>query len=163
MLDGLFGTDELPNQHVYEVAQMVVKEYMDEHHVKIDHVASLLGTTKGYLYAGLDPSQTTKPLSIDRIIAITKLTGDNSILDAVVKQFDLILVNKIEAQASVLDLNVLVDRASIENNDVFREAKVDLSDGVIDAEEKKRIIKELDEADKANAELRSRVMSIEVD
>lgn len=82
ILDEIFGGDPLPFRNVYETAQFVVRDYMAKHNCKIEKVAELLGTTSGHLYAVLDPKQDHKPLSVDRVIELTILTGDTRIIDA---------------------------------------------------------------------------------
>jgi hypothetical protein len=163
MLDDIFNSDELPNHKVYEVAQMVVRDYMNAENKKIEYVAERLGTTKGYLYASIDPNQTNKPLSIDRIFAITKLTNDMRILEVVANEFDMVLIHKKQSEANIADINLLVDRANIENSDVFREIKRAIEDGVIDEDEQRKILKEIDEAQKANAELKDRVLHVAIE
>ena len=162
MLDDIFDDEQLPNIKVYEIAQQVVKDLMEKEHKKIDYVAAKLGTTKGYLYASLDPKQTNKPLSIDRILDITKLTDDKRIIEVIANQFDMVVIPKKQATANILDINVLVDKANIENADVFREIKIAISDGIIDENEQKRILKEIDEAQNANAELKDRVLHVAI-
>lgn len=83
VLDEIFGGDPLPFRTVYESAQLVVRDWMEENNCKIGKVAELLGTTDGHLYSVLDPKQTHKPLSVDRVIELTALTGDNRIIDAI--------------------------------------------------------------------------------
>ena len=162
MIDDIFSDEELPNLRVYEMAQRVVKDFMDRECKKIEYVASKLGTTKGYLYASLDPKQIHKPLSIDRIMDITKLTGDNRIIEVIASEFDLITICKYKARSTTSDINVLVDKANIENSDVFREVKKAIEDGVIDKEEQMSILKEIEEAQKANAELKDLVLHIAI-
>lgn len=82
VLDEIFGGDPLPFRHVYETAQIVVRDYMAEHNCKIEVVAEQLGTTANHLYNVLDPKQTHRPLSVDRVIEITALTGDTRIIEA---------------------------------------------------------------------------------
>lgn len=82
-LDDMFGSDPTPFRNVYEAAQIVVNDYTVLHNCKIEKVAEQLGTTRGYLYAMLDPNQTHRPLSVDRVIEITALTGDTRIIDAI--------------------------------------------------------------------------------
>lgn len=158
MINSLFDTDELPNSKVYEAAHKVVANYMEKNNCKIDVVAADLGTTTGVLYRQLNPKDTQMPLSIDRIMAICNLTSDNKILDVIANEFDLVLICKNQSKAKASDINVLVDMASIENNDVFRVVKQAIADGVITPEEKAAILKEIDEAQKANAELKDRVL-----
>lgn len=158
MINSLFDTDELPNSKVYETAHKVVADYMEKNNCKIDVVAAELGTTTGVLYRQLNPKDTQMPLSIDRVMAITNLTSDNRILEVVVNEFDLVTVCKHKVEAKASDINLLVDVASIENNDVFRVVKLAIADDVITPEEKEAILKEIDEAQKANAELKDMVL-----
>lgn len=158
MLDDIFGGNEVPKDEVYKIAQEVIKDYMDKTHKKIDYVAEELGTKKGYLYKQLDPIQTDRPLSIDRIIDITRLTGDKRILEEIAREFDLLVIPKHQDEAKTSDINLLVDLASIENGDVFKVVKMAISDGIITPEEKKAILKEIDEAETANAELKDLVL-----
>ena len=161
MLDDMFEAGhELPNQSVYMVAQQVIKEYMERVHRDIDFVSEKLGTTKGYLYKQLDPKQTHRPLSIDRVMAITQLTGDKRILEEITKSFDLVVIPKKQSETDMSDLNLLVDIANMENNDVFAVIKKAMADGIIDAEEFERIMKEIDEAQKANADLKEGLMNL---
>jgi len=158
MIDTLFNTDELPNAKVYETAHRVVADYMERHRCKIDVVAAELGTTTGVLYRQLNPKDTQMPLSIDRVMAITKLTNDNRILEIVASEFDLMLIEKHQDKAKASDINLLVDIASIENNDVFRVVKLAIADNIITPEEREAILKEIEEAEKANAELKDLVL-----
>jgi hypothetical protein len=160
MLDDIFGEGSTVIQDVYVQAQKVIKRYMDIKNKKIEYVAQELGTTAGYFRKQLDPNQSDRPLSIDRIIAITKLTMDKRILEVIARQFELILVNKNKGGVSCGDVNVLVDLANIENSDVFKTVKIALADGEISKDEKVDILNELDEADKANAELREKVKNM---
>lgn len=160
MLNSIFDTDELPNHKVYEAAQKVVADYMEKIRCKIDVVAAELGTTTGVLYRQLNPKDTTMPLSIDRVMAITKLTGDNRILEEIAREFELIVIKRRCEKARAADLNVLVDKANIENSDVFRVVKSAIEDGKIDKEDKEKILKEIDEAQVANAELKDRVLHL---
>lgn len=160
MLNDIFDTDELPNHKVYEAAQKVVADYMEKIRCKIDVVAAELGTTTGVLYRQLNPKDTTMPLSIDRVMAITKLTCDNRILEEIAREFELIVIKRRCEKARAADLNVLVDKANIENSDVFRVVKSAIEDGKIDKEDKEKILKEIDEAQVANAELKDRVLHL---
>lgn len=164
MLDKLFGKDEIPNYSIYEVAHEVVWDYMKKKGIdKIDPVAAKLGTTSGVLYRRLNPDDTTMPLSMDSVIAITHLTGDMRILEAMAKPFDRILICKKKAQTNTSDVNLLVDKANMENADVFRVVKQAIADNKITPEEREEILKEIDEAQKANAELKDTVLHIAIE
>lgn len=162
MMDNLFGSEELPNQEVYEAAHSVVYDYTEKKRCKIDVVAAELGTTKNTLYRQLNPNDTLMPISIDRVIGITKLTGDMRILEAVARMFDMVVIPRKTAETDIKDINLLVDKANMENSDVFREVKQAIEDGVIDPEERKRILKEIDEAQTANAKLKDTVLHIAI-
>jgi len=162
MLDDIFGENEVPIDEVYKVAQIVVKDYMDKTHKKIDYVARELGTTPGYFRKQLDPNQPDRPLSIDRIVSISRLTNDMRILEEVAREFDMVLVPRKKEAADINEINTLVDMANIENGDVFREIKIAIADGVVDKDEQKRILKEIDEAQIANAKLKDRVLHIAI-
>lgn len=160
MLNNIFSADEMPNHKVYEAAQKVVSDYMEKHRCKIDVVAAELETTTGTLYRQLNPKDTLMPMSIDRIMAITRLAGDTRILEVIASDFDLVVIPKKHEKAKISDLNLLVDVANIENGDVFKEVKSAMADGVIDKPERERILKEIDEAQKANAALKDMVINI---
>lgn len=82
LMEEMFGGDPIPFRHVYETAQIVVHDYMKKNNKKISFVADMLNTTEKYLRHMLDPNQTHRPLSVDRVIEITALTGDTRILEA---------------------------------------------------------------------------------
>lgn len=156
-LDDIFGEGSEIIEEIYTETQSVIKRYMDRKNKKIEYVAQELGTTAGYFRKQLDPNQSDRMLSIDRIIAITKLTMDKGILDLIAKQFDMMLISKNKGEGEhcgINDISKLVDISNMEDADVFRAVKVALADGKIDKEERDNILKEIDEADKAHAELR---------
>ncbi len=142
MIDDIFGGEELPNEEVYRMAQRVVKDWMEREHKKIEWVAAQLGTTKGYLYASLDPNQTHKPLSIDRAIKISQLSGDFRVFEVILRNFGLIMTKaeiteqeKADAMAAVsktLDLDAA-------HGDLAGTLKDAIADGVIDDSERKAI------------------------
>ena len=162
MLDDIFGENEIPIDEVYKVAQTVIKDYMDKTHKKIDYVARELGTTQGYLRKQLDPNQPERPLSIDRVASISRLTGDTRILEEVAREFDMVLVPRKKESTNTSELNTLVDMANMENGDVFRVVKLAIADDVITPDEKRAILKEIDEAQIANAKLKDRVLHIAI-
>nr|WP_165375099.1 phage regulatory CII family protein [Malaciobacter halophilus] len=162
MLNNIFDVEDMPNHKIYEAAQTVIQDYMERKHCKIGLVASELETTTGVMYRQLNPKDYQMSLSIDRIVAITKLTGDTRIIEVLANEFDQVLVCKKKAQAKSSDLNLLVDIANMENSDVFRVVKKAIEDDQITPEEKEAILKEIDEAQKANAELKDRVLHIAI-
>ena len=162
MLDQIFSTDEIPNYKVYEIAHKVVADYMLKRNCKIDLVASELGTTTGVLYRQLNPKDTQMPLSIDRIISITKLTDDKRIIEEINKEFDLVSVPIVKENSTISNINILVDIANIENNDVFKIIKKVLEDDKITIAEKEEVLKEIYEAEKANAILKDSVEHIKL-
>ena len=97
------------------------------------------------------------PLSIDRIIAITKLTNDKRIIEEINKEFDLVSVPIVKENSTISNINILVDIANIENNDVFKIIKKVLEDDKITIAEEEEVLKEIYEAEKANAMLKDSV------
>ena len=73
------------------------------------------------------------------------------------------LIPKKDAEAKTSDINQLVDKANMENADVFRVVKMIISDNIITDDERDIILKEKDEAEKANAELRDLLLHIKTD
>lgn len=162
MLNNIFDVEDMPNHKIYETCQMVIQDYMERKHCKIGLVAAELETTTGVLYRQLNPKDYQMSLSIDRIVAITKLTGDTRIIEVLANEFDQVLVCKKKAQAKTSDINLLVDVANLENADVFRAVKIAIADNIITEDERNAILKEIDEAQKANAELKDTVLHIAI-
>jgi len=144
MLDDIFGQEELPNLDVYQTAQKVIKDFMDKEYKKIEWVAEKLGTTKGYLYAQLEPNRTDKPLSVDRVIAITELTDDVRIIEAMAKKFGYTLCKPETSKKEFNDpiFTVVINSLSLEElqGDLAKSIKEAIKDGVIDKKEKKEIM-----------------------
>lgn len=107
---------------------------------------------------------TPKPISVDQLyILLTELHEDrNIIIDGLLKEFDLIAVSKNRSSPSCEEISSLSDTANFENNDVFKSVKTALRDGHITSSERLEILKEMDESDKASAELRSKVEALVV-
>lgn len=138
VLDDIFGGEAVPFHHVYEAAQIVVKDYMVTNNVKIDAVSEQLGTTAGYLRGILDPKQTLKPLSVDKAIEISLLTGDRRILDAIGSAVD----NHNNCSRHGVDHLVKKTLAlQADTGDLSAEVLESVKDNVIDAKERKRIRK----------------------
>ena len=125
-------------------------------------VAYELGLNEGTLSNKLKPSMTQNDLTLTEFIHFLELTGSFEALQHIANEFDLALIPKKQAEAKSSDMSALVDRANIENSDVFREIKKAIEDGFIDEEEQQKILKEIDEAQTANAELKDSVSHLTV-
>ena len=106
---------------------------------------------------------TTNDITITEFIHFLELTGDYAALQYIASNFDLVLINKHQSHSNITNINVLTDCANIESADVFRVVKHALSDGVITNDEKISILKEIDEVDRANAELRDHVLNLMIE
>lgn len=123
-----------------------------------DDAANELGLNGGTLENKLKPSMPTSDITISEFIHFMELSGDYGALEYLAKKFDHVLVPKKHAEVKAGDINTLVDMASMENSDVFRVVKMAMADKVITDEERDLILKEIDEAEKANAILKDRVL-----
>ena len=141
MIDELFAGEELPNERIYRTAQQVVKDLMNRECKKIEWVAAQLGTTKGYLYASIDPHQTHKPLSVDRAIAITRLSGDMRIIEAMAREFGYTLCRPDVEKEQGDAMSVAVKTLEMEekHGELATEVKEAIRDGVLDETERKKI------------------------
>ncbi|ADV47048.1 phage regulatory CII family protein [Nitratifractor salsuginis] len=156
MIDDLFDTDELPVAEIYRTAQRVVKDYMNRECKKIEWVASQLGTTRGYLYASLDPHQTHKPLSVDRALEICRLTGDARIVEAMARELGYTLCKPGDLRdkgAEPMEVVVTVLGMEELHGDLAKTVKEAVKDGVLDEDEKEEIRKRAYELRKQAAEL----------
>jgi len=128
--------------------------------LEFEDVAHELGLSAGTLSNKLKPSMDTHDLGITEFIHFLELTGDFSSLEYIAGMFDKVLVDKCVEKSGVADINLLVDVANIENSDVFRVVKESIADGIIDEEERAKILKEIEEAQKANARLKDLVLHL---
>ena len=77
--------------------------------------------------------------------------------------FDLIAVPKeIQIQCDAKKVSIYADNAQIESNEVFSTAKKAIADGKVTIEEKENILKEIEESERATAELKASVKCLEV-
>lgn len=127
-----------------------------------DDAAHELGLNGGTLDNKLKPSMPTSDMTVTELMHFIELSGDYSALEYMAKKFDMVLISKSHEKASTSDLNLLVDKANMENSDVFRTVKRAIEDGVIDNEERENILKEINEADVANAKLKDTVLHIAI-
>ncbi|MCD6433749.1 MAG: hypothetical protein J7L21_06880 [Sulfurimonas sp.] len=130
--------------------------------LEFDDVAFELGLSPGTLSNKLKPSMDHSDLTITEFIHFLELTGSYEALIYIATEFDLALIPKKQVEAKSSDISALVDKANIENSDVFREIKKAIEDGFIDEDEQKRILKEIDEAQTANAELKDSVSHLTI-
>lgn len=161
-LDDIFGDNELPIEEVYRTAQKVVKAYMDKENKKIDYIARELSTTQKRFYKALDPNQPEHPLSVDRIIQLTRLTKDTRIVEKIAHEVGMIAIPCTKVEVTIQSIHNLVDISNIESSDVFREAKEDLADGNITNDEKSQILKEIKEAQTALFVLENSVENMKI-
>lgn len=144
ILDKLAGDDlQLPNLEVYRTAQAVVFEYGERENKSTDTIAAELGTTRGYLLNSLDPAQTRSPLSVDRAIEITRLTNDYRILEAMAKEFGLVVTKPepINTSGETLVL-ALVDKGfTLEEHQgtLAKDIRESIKDGVLDENERRKL------------------------
>lgn len=130
--------------------------------LEFDDIANELGTNGGTLKNKLKPSLNTHDIGLTEFIHLIEMTGDYSALEHIANHFDMVLICKKQAEAKTSDLNLLVDKANMENADVFSTVKRAIEDGVITEDERGAILKEIDEAQKANAELKDTVLHIAI-
>lgn len=122
----------------------------------MEEEANEIGLCQGTLEQKLKPSA---PLdfTVSEITHLMDLSGDYSPLEYLASKYDFTLVKKDCCKKSIAELTALVDRVMMEGQDIFRVAKIALDDGSLSDDEKESILKEIDEADKANAELRAQL------
>lgn len=128
--------------------------------LEFEDVAHELGLCEGTLKNKLKPSMDISDLTLTEFIHFLELTGSYEALEYIANEFDLVLIHKKEAHSTTADINLLVDIANMENSDVFRVVKESIEDNNITADEKQKILKEIEEAQKANAELKDRVLHL---
>lgn len=131
--------------------------------LEFDEVAHELGMQPGTLANKLKPAMHTNEMSISEFTHFLSLTGDYAALEYIAKKFGFILVNEKKSHSKCTNINILVDSANIENSDVFKAVKMAMADGHISAEEKAIIIAEIEEAQKANAELKDMLLHLETE
>ena len=128
--------------------------------LEFEDVAHELGLHEGTLANKLKPSMDHSDMTITEFMHFLELTGDYMALEYMAGEFDMVLVPKEQEKSSINDINILVDVANIENADVFRVVKKAMSDNELTEEEKEEILKEIEEAEKANARLKNKVLHI---
>jgi len=128
--------------------------------LSFEEAANELGLTEGTLANKLKPAKAENDMTLSEFIHFLELTGDLSALEYIAGLFDMVLVKNSVSKADVADINLLVDVANMENSDVFRVVKESMSDGVIYEDEKAAILKEIDDANKANARLKDLVLHL---
>ena len=155
----------------YKLIAQAIDAFGERHHVTArSYFAPLLGyrgnnaaimLSTALNYTTYNPAS-PKPLNIDHLYVLLNELGEdrNIIIDGLLKEFGLVAVKRKDEHADVADINLLVDLANIENSDVFRVVKNSMSDGIIDENERAAILKEIEEAEKANAQLKDMVLHL---
>lgn len=128
-----------------------------------DDAAHELGMNGGTLENKLKPSMATSDMTVTELTHFMELSGDYAALEYLAKKFDMVLIPKKHESTKIADINVQVDLASMENNDVFRVVKVAIADDKLTPDEKENILKEIEEAEAANARLKDTVLSMAVE
>ena len=156
---------------IYKLIAEAIDAFGEHHHVtarsyfapllgyKGENAAIMLSTALNYTtYNPASP----KSLSVDHLFMLLNELGEhrNIIIDGILKEFDLVSVKRKNEHANVSDINLLVDIANMENSDVFRVVKESIADKVITQEEQEAILKEIEEAQKANAQLKDLVLHL---
>lgn len=155
------------NKHpyIYKAIDKAINQFGERHSLTgRQHFAPLLGFTgpNGSIQLGTYLNYTTynpaapHPLNIDHLCVLLDELGEDRhiVLDALVREYDLIIVPKKHTEIKTDDISRLVDKANIENSDVFRVTKTAIADNKITPQEREQILKEIEEAEKANGELR---------
>jgi len=130
--------------------------------LEFEDVAHELGMSEGVLSNKLKPSMDHSDLTLTEFIHFLELTGDMSALEHIAEKFEMVVIPKKQERANVSDINLLVDIANMENSDVFRVVKESIADKVITQEEQEAILKEIEEAQKANAQLKDMVLHLAI-
>ncbi len=128
--------------------------------LSFEDVANELGLSEGTLSNKLKPAKAENDMTLSEFIHFMELTNDFSSLEYIAGMFDKVLVDKCVEKSGVADINLLVDVANMENSDVFRVVKEAIADGIIDNDEIAKILKEIEEAQKANARLKDLVLHL---
>ena len=157
--------------YIYKAIKEAMDSFGERHHITArQHFAPILGFTgpNGHIQVGSYLNYTSynpaapHPFSVDHLAVLLDELGDDRqiILDAIAREFNMVVIPKQKAKADVADINLLVDVANMENSDVFRVVKNSMSDGIIDEDERAAILKEIEEAQKANAKLKDLVLHL---
>lgn len=160
------------HSYLYKAIDKAINSFGERHNITArQHFAPLLGLTgeNGSVQLGAYLNYTTynpaapKRLHIDHLaILLDELQEDRKIiLDAIAKEFDMVVIPQKHADTKIHDISTLVDMANIENADVFRTVKEAIADGKITEEERAAILKEIKEAEEKAAELKDAVMLLE--
>ena len=122
-----------------------------------EDIANELGLNGGTLENKLKPSYDNGDITLSEFMHFMEMSADFTALEYIATKFDMNLVPKVQQKPTSLDLNVLVDLTSISQGEVFKEIKEDLSDDVIDADEREKILEKINTLQKTIAKLKDRV------
>lgn len=122
-----------------------------------------LGLNVGTLENKLKPSYHTGDITLSEFIYVLEITGNYEPLKYLNSIFDLMAVPKeIQIKCDAQKISFYADNAQIESNDVFSAAKKAIADGKVTIQEKENILREIEESERATAELKASVKCLEV-
>lgn len=125
-----------------------------------DDIANELGISGATLDSKLKPAKIDNDLTLSEADHFIDISGDVAELEYRANKHGYTLIKKNNDVSSILDISNLADKACFENNDVFKAIKISAADGAIDKEEIELILKEIEEAESANAILRARITAM---
>lgn len=146
---------------LYKLLRASITKDNRRNHLTDEDFANEIGISGGTLQNKLKPSQ-DMDLKLMEFIHILKITGDLNPLVYINNIFDLTAIPKVNGESTIKDINILVDNAQMNQNDVFYVAKKALEDGIIDAKERKDMILEIEKQQGATAKLLQQLKDLKV-
>ena len=153
--------------YIYKAITEALKLWEDRHYINArEHLAPLLGLrgknasiqlSNILNYKSYNPAspKAMKLSQLDVILQEIDTEDVAYILSAIGDGFGLITVPKPNTLCVLEDFHSAADEAMLENDDVFKVTKLALRDDTLDEDELSAIIKEIKEADAANAKLKA--------
>ncbi len=123
--------------------------------------ANELGYGKDIIDAYLKPSR-DEDMGLHTWLHILETSGDLSSLEYINSMFDGVFVPHQVQKAKATNINILCDLNMMESNEAFNATKKALRDGVVSSDEKKEMIKELEDQIKSATSQLEAVKNIEV-
>jgi len=156
--------------YIYKAIVEAIKAWEDRHYITgREHLAPLLGfrgTSASIQVSNMLNYKTYNPRApkamklSQLVIILEELDGIDAmhILNAFAYPLGLQVTMKSHKVRVSVDFGTALDSAMLESSDVFRVGKVSMQDGVLSLEELKALEREIEEAEVANARLKSVVM-----